>query len=186
MLSLLGAEGSTSFWSQYGLLIVLLVVLVAFMIYSSIRRKKYDGQVQNLLDNLKVGAHVKTYSGFYGKIVSIRETTDGKVVLIEMGEGDKKGYIEADINAVMGIDKKEDITYDVNGNVISPTQENAVAENTTADSEKPAKNTSTVTADESVVDNTDEVSATDTPEHTSTADKLRAKKEKKKKTKEDK
>ena len=123
MLGLLGAEGNTSFWGQYGFMIILLVLLVAFMIYSFIRRKKYDGQVQNFVDNLKPGDKVKTYSGFYGKIVSIRETTDGKVVLIEMGEGDKKGYIEADINAVMGLDKKEDIVYDSNGNIVEPKQE---------------------------------------------------------------
>lgn len=128
MFGLIAAEGDTSFWGSYGLMIILVVLLIGFMVFTSIRRKKYDGQVQNLLDNLKIGDHVKTYSGFYGKIVSIRETTDGKVVLIEMGEGDKKGYIEADINAVMCLDKKEDIVYDSNGNILEPKQEEKVEE----------------------------------------------------------
>jgi len=151
MFSLLAAEGNTSFWGQYGIWIVLIVLLIALMIFSTIRRKKYDGQVQNLLDNLKVGDLVKTYSGFYGKIVSIRQTTDGKVVLIEMGEGNRKGYIEADINAIMCLDKKEDVVYDTDGNVVVPNQDNTT---------KP-------------------VEQAEEAERVSTADKLRAKKDKK-------
>ena len=163
MLSLLAAEGNTSFWGQYGVWIILIVLLIGLMIFSTIRRRKYDGQVQNLLDNLKVGDHVKTYSGFYGKIVSIRQTTDGKVVLIEMGEGNRKGYIEADINAIMGIDRKEDVVLDSDGNVILPEEQNKKEEQTA-----PAT-TESQTEEERV----------------STADKLRAKKEKKEKEKEE-
>ena len=155
MLSMLGATGDTSFWGSYGWMIILLALLVGFMIFSSIRRRKYDGQMQNFIENLKIGDRVKTYSGFYGKIVAIRETTDGKVVLIEMGEGDKKGYIEADIMAVMGLDKKEDIVYDANGNIIEPKAEET------------------------------NVEAPVEEEHVSTADKLRVKKAKKEKKKQE-
>ena len=155
MFGLLAAEGSTSFWGSYGITIILVVLLVGFLVFSSIRRKKYDGQVQNFIDNLKIGDHVKTYSGFYGKIVAIRETTDGKVVLIEMGEGNKKGYIEADIMAIMGLDKKEDIVYDANGNIIEPKVEEVPVED-----QKEEK-------------------------HISTADKLREKKAKKEAEKEE-
>lgn len=163
MLSLLAAEGNTSFWGQYGVWIILIVLLIGLMIFSTIRRRKYDGQVQNLLDNLKVGDHVKTYSGFYGKIVSIRQTTDGKVVLIEMGEGNRKGYIEADINAIMGIDRKEDVVLDSDGNVILPEEQN-----------KKEEQTASATAESQTEE-----------ERVSTADKLRAKKEKKEKEEEE-
>ncbi len=156
MLSLLAAEGNTSFWGQYGIWIILIVLLIGLMIFSTIRRRKYDGQVQNLLDNLKVGDHVKTYSGFYGKIVSIRQTTDGKVVLIEMGEDNKKGYIEADINAIMGIDRKEDVVLDADGNVVLPKEQNKAPQPEKEEEQKEE-------------------------ERVSTADKLRAKKEKKEK-----
>lgn len=156
MISLLAAESNTSFWGQYGIWIVLIVLLIALMIFSTIRRKKYDGQVQNMIDNLKVGDAVKTYSGFYGKIVSIRQTTDGKVVLIEMGEGNRKGYIEADINAIMCIDKKEDVVYDSDGNIIMPNTEENIQSVPAAQQEEQNE------------------------ERVSTADKLRAKKDKKK------
>lgn len=158
MLGLLAAEGNTSFFGQYGIWIILIVLLIGLMIFSTIRRRKYDGQVQNLLDNLKVGDHVKTYSGFYGKIVSIRQTTDGKVVLIEMGEGNKKGYIEADINAIMGIDRKEDVVLDADGNVVLPEEQNKAPQPEKEEEQKEE-------------------------ERVSTADKLRAKKEKKEKEK---
>lgn len=154
MFSLLAAIGDTSFWQQYGIWIVLIVLLIGLMVFSTIRRKKYDGQVQNMIDNLKVGDSVKTYSGFYGKIVSIRQTTDGKVVLIEMGEGNRKGYIEADINAIMCLDKKEDVVYDADGNIIMPE----------ADKKSDA-----------------ELSQPEEAERVTTADKLREKKAKKNK-----
>ena len=156
MLGLLAAEGNTSFFGQYGIWIILIVLLIGLMIFSTIRRRKYDSQVQNLLDNLKVGDHVQTYSGFYGKIVSIRQTTDGKVVLIEMGEGNKKGYIEADINAIMGIDRKEDVVLDADGNVVLPEEQNKAPQPEKEEEQKEE-------------------------ERVSTADKLRAKKEKKEK-----
>lgn len=156
MFSLLAAAGDTSFWGQYGIWIILIVLLIGLMVFSTIRRKKYDGQVQNMIENLKVGDLVKTYSGFYGKIVSIRQTTDGKVVLIEMGEGNRKGYIEADINAIMCLDKKEDVVYDSDGNIVMPNdkkEETSVSTETTENQEE--------------------------ADRVTTADKLRAKKSKK-------
>lgn len=124
MLSLL-CEGSQSFLAQNWPILAIIGILIIFMVFGSIRRKKYDSQVQDLLSNIKIGDKVKTYSGFYGTVVSIRETTDGKVVLIEMGEGAKKGYVEMDINAIMCLDKKTDVVYDSNGNVVMPETETA-------------------------------------------------------------
>lgn len=149
MLSLL-CDGNQSFLAANWPILAIIGVLILFMIFGSIRRKKYDTQVQDLLSNIKIGDKVKTYSGFYGTVVSIRETTDGKVVLIEMGEGNKKGYVEMDINAIMCLDKKEDVVYDSNGNVVMPE-----SQQTEAKAEEKAE------------------------EHVSVADKLREKKAKK-------
>ena len=127
--------------------------------YPIILGHEFSGVVAEVGKNVthvKVGDHVKTYSGFYGKIVSIRQTTDGKVVLIEMGEGNKKGYIEADINAIMGIDRKEDVVLDADGNVVLPEEQNKAPQPEKEEEQKEE-------------------------ERVSTADKLRAKKEKKEK-----
>ena len=120
MLGLLG-----DFFSDYGVMLIIIVgmLFVMFILPNSARKKQYQ-QLQDFLGNLKVGDKVKTTSGFYGTIVSMRETTDGRVALLEMGEGDKKGYIEVDMNAIYMIDAKEDVVYDAEGNIIEPKDEN--------------------------------------------------------------
>jgi len=107
-----------SFFSQYWIVFVLLGLIIVLYVVSFVRRKKYSEQTQNMLEKLKPGVKVKTYSGFYGKIVSVKETTDGKVVLLEMGEGNKVSYTTVDANAVYGVDMKEDVVYDKDGGII--------------------------------------------------------------------
>lgn len=142
------------FFSDYGVMLILIIgmMVVMFILPNSARKKQYQ-QLQDFLGNLKVGDKVKTTSGFYGTIISMRETTDGRVALLEMGEGDKKGYTEVDMNAIYTIDAKEDVVYDADGNIIEP------------------KTTDTA---ESVADNTD-----DTTESSETKDKEQVKEEQK-------
>ena len=122
LLSMLAASGDKPGWfEQYWIFIVLAVVLVVLYVVSFIRRRKYNQQVSETLSNLKAGDKVKTYSGFYGTIISIKETTDGKVVLLETGEGKYKSYTEVDINAVYGVDNKAPVVYDSAGNIVEPT-----------------------------------------------------------------
>lgn len=112
MLSLLN---NANFFSQYGLLIVLVIALVVLMFISFNRRKKDDAYRNELLKKVIPGAKVKTYYGLYGKVLKVTETTDGKVLLIETGEGNKTSYASVHINAVYGIDEKEEVTLDENG-----------------------------------------------------------------------
>lgn len=107
-----------TFFQQYWLVFVLLALIIVLYVVSFVRRKKYTEQTQQMLDALKPGAKVKTYSGVYGTIVSIKETTDGKVILLETGEGSKVSYTTIDANSVYGIDQKEDVVYDKDGNII--------------------------------------------------------------------
>ena len=108
-----------TFFSQYWPVLVLLVALIALYIVSMVRRKKDSEQAQKMIDELKPGTKVKTYTGFYGTIDSIRETTDGKVVMLKIGEqGGKEAFVEIDANAIYGIDSKTDVVYDAQGNII--------------------------------------------------------------------
>ena len=111
-------DGVGDFFKNYWLILVLLVLIIAMWIISIFRRKKYTEQTMQMQNELKPGTKVKTYSGFYGTIVSIKETTDGKVALLEMGEGSKVGYITVDMNAIYGVDQKEEVVYDKDGNII--------------------------------------------------------------------
>ena len=105
--------------AQYWPIIIILVALIALYIVSMVRRKKDMNQAKQMLDELKPGTKVKTYTGFYGIVDSIRETTDGKVVMLKIGEeGGKVAYIEVDANAILGVDYKTDVVYDKDGNII--------------------------------------------------------------------
>lgn len=106
------------FFRTYWLIFVLLILIIALYVFSFYRRKKYTEQTQNMLNTLRPGDKIKTYSGIYGTIVSIKETTDGKVILLEMGEGSKISYTTIDANAIYGVDRKEDVVYDKEGNII--------------------------------------------------------------------
>ncbi len=95
-----------SFFESYGLIIILLVAFALIMLYYFFRNKKFQQTENEFHTSLKVGDKVKTYSGFYGTVEKITETTDGKVVTLKLG---KNTFIDVDIRALMGIDYKEEI-----------------------------------------------------------------------------
>ncbi len=109
-----------NFWSSQWFLVVLLLVVVVLMIVMSFTRKKKEDTYRNELNEKIVkGAHVKTYGGLYGTVVSVTETTDGKIVLLQTGEGDKVSYQQLHINAIYGIDDKQVVVLDENGNEVT-------------------------------------------------------------------
>ncbi len=111
---------NTGMWIVLG---VMLVLLVGMYIMSSIKRKKYNQETAAMLDSLKPGDKIKTYSGIYGEIVAIRETTDGKVVTLKLGDEDHVSYMSVDSGVIYCIDKKQDVVYDAEGNIIEPKDE---------------------------------------------------------------
>lgn len=98
------------------LLIVMGVLIVGYFFYSSYRRKKDYAQAQQAIDELKVGDKIVTTSGMFGTIKGISETTFGKVFLIESGEGKNISYFNIGANAIWGLDTKEDVVLDEEGN----------------------------------------------------------------------
>lgn len=105
--------------TQWILPAILLVLVIGIFLLNYFRSKKNQESMKNMVDSLKVGDNVKTYSGIYGKIIEIVETTDGKVAVLETGSEKNKGIFSIDINAIYGIDEKKPVVYDANGNVVS-------------------------------------------------------------------
>lgn len=136
------AAQTTSSPMQWILPAVLLVLVIGIFILNYFRSKKAKDNLREVVSSLKVGDKVKTYSGFYGTIVEISETTDGRVAVLETGEGKNKSYISIDMNAIYAIDQKKPITFDENGNVIIEGEEPAPAPVEPA-LEQPAKKTET-------------------------------------------
>lgn len=64
--------GLSSFFSSYGLLIVLMVAMFAIMIIPQRRRNK---KIKEMLASLKPGTRVRTIGGIYGTISSIKDET---------------------------------------------------------------------------------------------------------------
>lgn len=146
--------------TQWILPAILLVLVIGIFLLNYFRSKKNQESMKNMVDSLKVGDSVKTYSGIYGKIIEIVETTDGKVAVLETGSEKNKGIFSIDINAIYGIDEKKPVVYDANGNVVSEEEpkEGEKAEeikedlNNQQEAEKPKKRGKKVKKEEPVVE----------------------------------
>ena len=106
MFTMLLEETKTDFWSRWGLLIILVVLLVGMFIWNFYRQKKYQKQEELMMQEIKVGSKVKTYSGIYGTVVGIYDTTDGRVAILSL---DGKTTMEIDFRAIYGVDQKEEV-----------------------------------------------------------------------------
>lgn len=106
--------------TQWILPAVLLILVIGIFVLNYFRSKKNQENMKNIVNSLKVGDNVKTYSGIYGKILEIIETTDGKVAVLETGTEKNRGIFSIDINAIFGVDAKQPVVYDANGNIIDP------------------------------------------------------------------
>lgn len=112
---------ANDFFATYGMLIILVVLVAALMLYSFRRKKLEDQYRAQLSEQIVPGAKIKTYGGLYGTVVSVIDTTDGKLLVIKTGEGKNVSYQKIHINAVYGIDNSELVTYDAEGNVVDST-----------------------------------------------------------------
>jgi len=118
-----------SFFNSSWFLIIVLVVAMGLLLLTSFSRRRKEEQYRNELDSkIAKGVKVKTYSGLYGTVVSVKNTTDGKIVLIETGEGDKKSYQQLHINAIYGLDESEEMVLDLEGNEVPVSELNKVEE----------------------------------------------------------
>jgi len=126
-------------------LIALLVLMVVYLVFGTINRKKGQEQAMKMINELKKGDKVVTNAGVYGEVFSIRETNMGKVVVIKTGhDEDNKNasFITVNASVILGIDKKEDLILDKDGNVIEPIdlKKEVLTEKAEVKSEKKGKN----------------------------------------------
>lgn len=91
------------------LIIILVVACAGMFVLSYFKNKKYVEQQKQMQEEIKVGAKVLTKTFIYGTVEKITDTTDGKIVLIKSGEGDKASYLEMNMEAIYSIDNKEEV-----------------------------------------------------------------------------
>ena len=120
LFNMLGAE--TAAQPDNTMSIILLIVmgglLVFYFFYSSFKRKKDTEAAQKAIDELKIGDKIITTNYMFGTIKGITETTLGKVFLVESGEGKNVSYFNISANAIWGLDTKEEVVLDTDGNPI--------------------------------------------------------------------
>lgn len=98
------------------LLVVLVLLLVLYPVLMMRKNKREQEKQKELVDSLRPGEYVLTYSGIHGKITEVVEKEIGKFVVIETGEK-KKSYITVSENAVYSVVNNNPKVYDENGDV---------------------------------------------------------------------
>ena len=94
-----------SFFADYGIILIVLLVCAGMMIYYFIKNKKQTEELEKFESSLKPGDKVKTYSGFYGEVSGvelIKENDENvRVITLKLGENI---YIDVDARAIAQLD----------------------------------------------------------------------------------
>lgn len=95
---------------------VLLGLLILYPVLMVRRNKKEQEKQKNLINGLKKGEYVITYSGVFGKITEIIEKEVGKFIVIETGETHKT-HVTLSENAIYMIVNNNPKVYTAEGDV---------------------------------------------------------------------
>ena len=93
------------------LMLAILAFLVVLMVLGYAKRRKFNTQLQDLRDNIKVGNKVMTDTGVVGEIIDVTTEGEHKYFTIKTGTKDKFGYIKVHANAVYYVFDKEEPVY---------------------------------------------------------------------------
>ena len=93
------------------LMLAILAFLVVLMVLGYAKRRKFNTQLQDLRDNVKVGSKVMTDTGVVGEIAAITTEGEHKYFTIKTGTKDMVGYIKVHANAVYYVFDKENPVY---------------------------------------------------------------------------
>ena len=85
--------------------------MVVLMVLGYMKRRKFNTQVQELRDNVKVGDKVMTDTGVVGEIVDVSTEGEHKYFTIKSGTAKNFGYIKVHANAVYYVFDKNEPKY---------------------------------------------------------------------------
>ncbi len=125
-MNLLLEENAATGMQSWILLVIILALFVFMFIMSFVRNKKAATERQAMAENFKVGAKIMTTAGVFGTIISVRETTVGKIYLIETGDETHKSYLEIHEDGISNIDNSRNVVLDADGNDITFAEEDKV------------------------------------------------------------
>lgn len=93
------------------LMLAILLFLVVLMVLGYMKRRKFNTQLQDLRQNIKVGDKVMTDTGVVGEIVDISTEGEHKYFTLKSGTDDKFGFVKVHFNAVYYVFDKGEPKY---------------------------------------------------------------------------
>ena len=105
------------------LMLAILGFLVVLMALGYAKRRKFNTQLQDLRDNIKVGSKVMTDTGVVGEIAAITTEGEHKYFTIKTGTKDMVGYIKVHANAVYYVFENETPVFAAAEDVKEPVEE---------------------------------------------------------------
>ena len=93
------------------LMLAILLFLVVLMVLGYMKRRKFNTQLQDLRQNIKVGDKVMTDTGVVGEIVDISTEGEHKYFTLKSGTDDKFGFVKVHFNAVYYVFDKNEPKY---------------------------------------------------------------------------
>ena len=93
------------------LMIAILLLLVVLMVMGYVKRRKFNTQLQNLRDNIKIGDKIMTDTGVVGEIVDIATEGECKYFTIKSGTEKDFGFIKVHANSVYYVFDKDAPKY---------------------------------------------------------------------------
>ncbi len=94
--------------ASYALLIILIVLVVALFITSYVRKKKYNSELGQMREELKIGDKVMTDTGVVGEVVDSYIEDEYKYFVLKSGRGSNVGYFAVHANAIYYVFGKEE------------------------------------------------------------------------------
>lgn len=89
------------------LCIILIVLLVALFVISGMKKKKFNAELSQMREELKVGDKVMTDSGVVGEVVDSYVEEEYKYFVLKSGKGNNTGYFTVHGNSIYYVFGKE-------------------------------------------------------------------------------
>lgn len=90
------------------LLVVLIVLVVALFLMSYFKKKKYNSELGQMREELKVGDKVMTDTGVVGEVVDSYVEDEYKYFVLKTGKDKNIGYFTVHANAIYYVFGKEE------------------------------------------------------------------------------
>jgi len=108
------------------IMLIVIVFLAVLMVMAFLRKKKFNAQLLEMRESLKVGDKVMTDTGVVGEVVNKRDVNEFTFVTLKTGSGDNVGYLEVHMNAIY-------FAFDEEGKPLYAGQKEEVVEETSTE-----------------------------------------------------